>query len=90
MAAKPVDAGGGPPGQYGAAVLDIFRYGLGIWNQQQQQQNMLDYRRWEATQFGAMMQGQPALVATGGGQVLGGISGAMIIGVIALLVLMQK
>ena len=88
---RPVDAGGGPPAQYGAQVLDIFKYGLGVWNAQQQQQNMLDYRRWEATQFGAMVQGKPAIVATSGGQVLGGISGGMLLVVgVALLLVMKK
>ena len=48
---KPADAGGGLPANYAPQVLDIFKYGLGIWNQQTQQQNLLDYKRFEATQW---------------------------------------
>ena len=56
----PVDAGGGPAGQYGQQVLDVFKFGVGVWNSQVQQGRLLDYRRWEATNLGINTQGQPA------------------------------
>lgn len=88
----PVDAGGGPAGNYGSTVLDIFKFGVGVWNQQQQQQNMLDYKRFEATQYGAYMQGQPALTFGANGRVLGSTSGVMLVavGIVAILLLKGK
>jgi hypothetical protein len=89
--AQPVDAGGGPAATYAPQILDIFKYGLGIWNQQQQQTNMLDYSRYEATQLGAFMQGQPAIYATSGGRVIGSANTTIMIVVgIAVLLLMRN
>lgn len=73
----PVDAGGGPAGQYSRDTLDIFKYGLGIWNSQVQQSNMLDYKRWEATALGINAQGQPA--AYGAVRVQGQANSTMLI-----------
>lgn len=90
MVAAPVDAGGGPAGNYGAQVLDIFKFGVGVWNQREQQQNLLDYKRWEATQYGAYMQGQPALTLGANGRMLGGVSGVMLVAVAFAAVLLLK
>lgn len=92
VTAAPVDAGGGPAGNYGGAVLDIFKMGVGVWNQQQQQKAMLDYKRYEATQYGAFMQGQPALAFGRNGQVLGSSSGItlLVLGFAAILLLKGK
>lgn len=61
---NPVDAGGGLPADYSSGVLDIFKYGVGVWQQQQSQSQLLDYKRFEATQKGLYQQGQPALFTT--------------------------
>lgn len=87
-AVTPVDAGGGPSGLYSAQILDVFKFGVGVWNQQEQQKNMLDYKRFEATQYGAYAQGQPAVSFRANGQNLGGISGLALVA-IAVFVLMK-
>lgn len=90
VTAQPVDAGGGPVGSYGKDVMDVFKFGVGIWNQQRQQQAMLDYKRFEATQYGAFMQGQPALTFSSGGNVLGGASGMVLIAFGLVFLLLAK
>lgn len=82
---QPVDAGGGPPANYGAQVLDIFKFGVGVWQQQSARQDMLDYRRWESTNAGLYQQGQTAALYGRQGQM--GIFGFAAIGLLAYLVL---
>lgn len=84
----PVDAGGGPAGNYSAQVLDIFKYGVGIWNSQVQQQNLLDYKRYEATALGINAQGRPA--AYGAVQVGGTANLNMILLIAAAAFLVMK
>lgn len=86
---QPVDAAGGTAANYAPLVLDVFKFGVGVWNQQQQQQNMLDYKRFEATQLGAFAHGQPALYASSGGQIIGGASGIVLIGAVVLLLMLK-
>lgn len=76
IANQPVDAGGGMPGSYGQQVLDIFKFGVGAAAQSYQQRQLLDYKRWEATQFGPMQQGVPAYGVTAGG---GGGNGGLLL-----------
>ncbi|WP_426303892.1 hypothetical protein ACN9MJ_12795 [Acidovorax facilis] len=90
IVAAPVDAGGGPAGSYGSAVIDVLKFGVGVWNQREARQDMLDYRRFEATQRGAYQQGQPALTFTSGGNVLGGASGIVLIAFVAAFLLLRK
>ena len=80
---QPVDAGGGPPANYSGQVLDIFKFGVGIWNQQKQRQDMIDLRRWEATNAGLYQQGQAAAMYGRPGQI--GILGMAAIGLIVFL-----
>lgn len=84
---KPVDAGGGAPGLYSKDILDVFKYGVGAWSQAKQQSDMLDYKRYEATQLGLWRQGQPAMFsqsAQGGtGNLV--ILAAIVIGAVVLL-----
>lgn len=85
----PVDAGGGPAGNYSAQVLDVFKYGLGVWNSQVQQQNLLDYKRYEATALGVNAQGRAAAYGTvtvGGG----GNMPMLILVAVAAFVLLEK
>lgn len=84
---QPVDAGGGPPANYSAAILDIFKFGVGAYNQNKAQQSMIDLRRWEATNAGLMQQGQSAAIYGGQGQM--GILTIAAIGIVLLLVLKQ-
>lgn len=83
--AQPLDAGGGPPANYSGAVLDIFKFGVGAWSAREQRQDMIDLRRWEATNAGLFQQGQAAAMYGGQGQV--GVLGIAAIGLILLLVL---
>lgn len=53
----PVDAGGGTAGSYSQQILDVFKFGVGAWGQNKARQDMLDYRRWEATSTGLTQQG---------------------------------
>lgn len=57
---NPVDAGGGLPGSYGQSILDVFKFGVGVWQARDARQDLLDYRRFEATQAGVVQQGQAA------------------------------
>lgn len=90
ITALPADAGGGPVGTYGKDVMDLFKFGVGVWNQREQRQDMLDYKRFEATQYGAFMQGQPALTFSSGGNVLGGASGMVLVALAAVVILLIK
>lgn len=84
---SPVDSGGGVPGSYGKDILDIFKFGVGAYSQNKQQSDLLDYKRFEATQAGLWRQGQPALFsqsAQGGtGNLV--ILAAIVIGAVVLL-----
>ncbi|CAN7304966.1 hypothetical protein [Acidovorax delafieldii] len=81
---QPLDAGGGPPANYGAQVLDIFKFGVGVWNQREARQDMIDLRRWEATNAGLVQQGQNAALYGRQGQL--GLFGVLAIGVVLYLV----
>jgi hypothetical protein len=82
---QPVDAGGGAPAQYGAQILDIFKFGVGAWQQADARKDMIDLRRWEATNAGLYQQGQSAAIYGSRGQV--GILGIAAVGVILFLAL---
>lgn len=82
---QPVDAGGGAPAQYGSQVLDIFKFGVGVWQQNSARQDMIDLRRWEATNAGLYQQGQAAAIYGSRGQV--GILGIAAVGLILFLAL---
>lgn len=62
--AQPADAGGGPAASYGQQILDVFKYGVGVWQQDKARTDLLDYRRWEATNVGLTQQGRAGLVNT--------------------------
>lgn len=85
----PTDAGGGPPANYSSGVLDFFKFGVGAWQQDQQQQRMIDYKRFEATNGGLYQQGQPAIFNRAAG---GGISPNVLLagGLIVAVVLMTR
>lgn len=59
-AATPYDAGGGPSASYAPQIMDIFKFGVGVWQQQQNMQAQMDYRRFEAAQGAVYQQGQAA------------------------------
>lgn len=84
---QPVDAGGGAAGSYSKDILDIFKFGLGAYSQNQQQSQLLDYKRFEATQAGLWRQGQPALFSNsaqgGTGNLV--VLAAIVIGAVVLL-----
>lgn len=70
---KPTDTAGGSPANYTQAVLDIFKFGVGQYSATVQQQNMLDYKRYEATNGGLFQQGKSATLpaAAAGGKTSG-------------------
>lgn len=82
---QPVDAGGGPAGNYSGQIIDIFKFGVGVWNQNEQRKDMVDMRRWEATNAGLYQQGQTAAMYGGGGQI--GVLGIAALGLVLLLVM---
>ena len=85
--AAPVDAGGGAAGSYTQNILDVFKFGVGAYSQNKQQSDLLDYKRFEATQAGLWRQGQPALFSNsaqgGTGSLV--ILAAIVIGAVVLL-----
>ena len=85
--AAPVDAGGGTPGSYGKDILDVFKFGVGVYSQNKQQSDLLDYKRFEATQAGLWRQGQPAVFSNsaqgGTGNLV--VLAAIVIGAVVLL-----
>ena len=82
--AQPTDTAGGLPAQYGQSVLDLFKYGIGQYTATQQQQQLFDYKKFEATNGGLFQQGRSAtLPATSAG---GKMSGVLLLGIGALVV----
>ena len=88
VTAQPVDAGGGGVGQYSSQVLDIFKFGVGVWANNQSQQNMLDYKRYEAAGGGLYQQGNTAGIKATGNGVQVGVSNGMVMMVAAALALL--
>lgn len=87
---QPVDAGGGMPAEYPQPILDIFKFGIAQYTATQQQAQLLDYKRFEATNGGLYRQGQPAGVAAAA---TGGTSNLMVfaaIGLVAVILLTHK
>lgn len=82
---QPVDAGGGPPANYSGLIMDVFKFGVGVWNQREARQDMIDQRRWEATNAGLFQQGQAAAMFGRPGQM--GVLGLAAVGLVLLLVL---
>lgn len=65
---QPQDTSGGAPASYGADTLALLKYGVGVWQQNQQQGRMVDYAQWQATNAGLVRSGTPlgvGLTATG-------------------------
>ena len=56
----PADTPGGAPAQYAQPILDIFKFGVGQYAAQQSQQQLFDYKKFEATNGGLFQQGQQA------------------------------
>lgn len=61
---QPWDVGGTASGNYSQQVLDVLKFGVGVWQQDQARQEFYDYRRFEATNGGLFMQGRQALPLT--------------------------
>ncbi len=83
ITAQPTDAGGGGLGQYSQQILDVFKIGVGAWSANQQQQNLLDYKRYEATNAGLYQQGTAAGLRIGSNGATIGISSGMVMMVVA-------
>ncbi len=86
----PTDAGGGPPAEYEGSVLDLFKYGVGVWQQDKQQNALYDYKRFEATNNGLWQQGQAALFSRTAN---GGLSPTLLLfggGILLLALLLRK
>jgi hypothetical protein len=54
---RPWDTGGGVLGGYGADVLNVLKFGVGVAAKSYDNRQLLDYKRFEATQGGAFQQG---------------------------------
>lgn len=87
----PADTAGGAPAQYGSAILDIFKTGVGAWSAANAQQQLFDYKKFEATNGGLYQQGKSAAMpaaASGGGQ--SGLMMMALIGIVVFAVLTHK
>lgn len=78
----PTDAGGGAPASYRQDIIDVFKYGVGAYTSQKNQQAMLDYKRFEVTGGGLYAQGRPGIFSTGA---QGQTSGLVIIAGVVIL-----
>ena len=80
----PTDTAGGAPADYGKQILDLFKFGVGAYSADQQNQRLFDYKKYEATNGGLYQQGQGAMLnrtATGSG-----LSPVVMLGIGALVV----
>lgn len=87
---QPADTAGGQPAQYGQAVLDIFKFGIGAYSATVQQKNLLDYKRYEATSGGLYRQGVPGSMPA---QAVAGNSNFLMmlaVGLVAVVLLTHK
>lgn len=67
--AQPADTAGGMPAQYEQGILDIFKFGIGAWADNQKSQQLFEYKKFEATNGGLFQQGRNAYMpqaASGG------------------------
>lgn len=86
----PADTAGGAPAQYGSAILDIFKTGIGAWSTANANAQLFDYKRFEATNGGLYRQGTSASMpaaATGGSS---GLVTMAILGLVVFAVLTHK
>lgn len=84
---QPWDIGGGSLGQYSGGVFDLLKMGIGAWSSNKQQSEMLDYKRFEATQGGIFQQGQAAAQYAIQRQSSSSLMMFALIGVVAFIVL---
>lgn len=87
----PNDAGGGPPATYGNTILDVFKYGVGVWQADKTQTRLIDYKKFEATNTGVYQNGVPAIFrtnASGGGTspVLYAFGAVLLLGIVVMAV----
>ena len=82
---QPTDTAGGMPADYAQPVLDLFKFGVGQYAATVQQQNVLDYKRYEATNGGLFQQGRSAILPKSAAAA-GGTSGLVLMGVAAIVV----
>jgi len=61
---QPWDSGAPATGGYSADVLNLFKFGVNAWSQNKARNDLLDYKRFEATQGGLFRQGAPANLYT--------------------------
>ncbi len=54
---QPWGVGGTTGGNYAGQVLDVLKFGVGVWQQDQARQDFYDYKRFEATSGGLFRQG---------------------------------
>lgn len=83
---NPVDAAGGAPADYGSSVLDIFKFGIGAWSQSNQQAQLLEYKRFEATNGGLYQQGKTAALPSAAKN--GGLSQTTVLAIGAVILFM--
>lgn len=63
---QPWDTSGNAAGNYSRDVLDVLKFGVGVWQQNDARNQFYDYKRFEATNGGLFLQGRFAGVGTGG------------------------
>ena len=77
----PADTAGGAPAQYSSQILDLFKFGVGVAQQQANLNAAFDYKKFEATNGGLYQQGKSASMPSAA---TGGSSGLVLMGVAAI------
>lgn len=80
----PSDTAGGAPANYAQPILDLFKFGISAASAANSQQQILDYRRFEATNGGLYQQGRGAAMPSA--RTGGSMSSLMMMGIAALVV----
>lgn len=83
LPSQPADTGGGATFNYGQAVLDIFKFGVGAYTASAQRKDLLEYKRFETTAAGTFQQGRGTLLPANS---TGGMSGLTLLIIAGLVV----
>ena len=79
----PADTAGGAPAQYSSQILDLFKFGVGVAQQQANMNAAFDYKKFETTNGGLYQQGKSASMPSAA---TGGSSGLVLMGIAAIVV----
>lgn len=89
IAVTPADTAGGLPANYSQSVLDLFKFGVGAWADNNKTNQLFEYKKFEATQAGLIQQGRAAgtmqaTAAAGKSGLLWMVGGAVLLAVLLI------